>query len=79
MKTRTILTGQEWSEKLENCDYVFVMNADEMFKEDYAEFFEDAEAINNGTFYKVTKQDGKIILNYIFPHAGLIQKRLRIF
>ena len=65
MKEKTLMSAEQWSEKLEECDYVFVMITDQMFEQDYAEVFADVNTIDNGTFYKVVRNQGKVSLNYI--------------
>ena len=65
IKEKTILSVSDWQKRLEECEYVFLMNVDEAFCNDYAELFIAPETMKNGTFYQVTKENGHIMLDYI--------------
>lgn len=65
MIEKILMTEEEWEKKLENCHYVFIMNSDEMFRQDYAGLFVDEEEIENGAFYRVIKKDNSIKLDYV--------------
>lgn len=59
------VSESEWSELLQDCDYVFIRHPYELFKEDYKGLFEDPVTVDDGTFYRVVKQDGAVLLHYI--------------
>lgn len=64
-KEKTILTASEWEERLRQCDYVFIMNADAAFRNDYAELFVEPDTIKGGTFYQILQGENGIKLDYI--------------
>lgn len=64
-KKKTILTASKWEERLKQCDYVFIMNADDAFVNDYAELFIDPETIKGGTFYQILQNENGVKLDYI--------------
>ncbi len=65
MKEKTLLSTDEWAERLQVCDYVFVLHADEAFRSDYAGLFEEPETIKMGAFYQVNKADSEVKLHHI--------------
>lgn len=65
MNDKSFLSAEKWAERLSECQYVFIMNADEMFRKDYAELFEQPETISTGTFYQVLSNGTDVRLHYI--------------
>lgn len=64
-KNKTLLSVEEWERRLQSCQYVFILNADEAFKMDYAGIFEEPNTISNGTIYEVQENDDSIMLHFI--------------
>ena len=71
-KEKTILTVSEWEERLRQCDYVFIMNADAAFRNDYAELFVEPDTIKGGTFYQIFQGENGVKLDYIGEVGTLV-------
>lgn len=65
MIDKIIMSVKELSNRLKTCDYMFIMNTDELFRRDYGELFEENENIRNGAFYKIIKGSSNIKLRYM--------------
>lgn len=63
--TAVVMSQQKWVEQLDECEYVVVFHADELFKESYAEVFGNSENIQDGSVYRVEKDNGEINLAMI--------------
>lgn len=60
----SVLSVGEWEEELQDCQYVVVFHADELFKQSYGEVFEETE-IEDGSVYRVINDSGDITLSKI--------------
>ncbi len=61
----TILSSETWKERLEQYQYVFLMHPNEVFQESYGDLFGASDTIDDGTFYQVRMNSGKLSLHYI--------------
>lgn len=59
------ITAEEWSNKLENYEFVVFFHLNDVFQEVYGTLFEQPETIGDGTVYKVIRGEDGIKLNYI--------------
>lgn len=64
-KDIVIVSEETLEEKLQNSQYVFILHPADVFRESYEDLFEEPDTIDDGTFYKVQKSDGKLALSYI--------------
>ena len=60
-----ILSVEAWKKELQDCQYVVVFHADELFRKSYAEVFGKMEAIDDGSIYQVIHEEGDISLQMI--------------
>ena len=60
----SVLSVGEWEEELQDCQYVVVFHADELFQQSYEEVFEETE-IEDGSVYRVINDSGDITLSKI--------------
>lgn len=60
----SVLSVGEWEEELQDCQYVVVFHADELFRQSYEEVFEETE-IEDGSVYRVINDSGDITLSKI--------------
>ena len=56
-----ILSVEEWQEELQDCQYVVVFHADELFRQSYQEVFGETE-IEDGSVYRISNSSGGITL-----------------
>ena len=59
-----VLSVEDWKKELYSCQYVVVFHADELFRESYAEVFEENK-IEDGSVYCVLNENGDINLEKI--------------
>lgn len=64
-KDIVIVSEETLEEKLQHSQYVFILHPADVFRESYENLFEEPDTIDDGTFYKVQKLDGKLVLTYI--------------
>lgn len=60
----SLLSVEDWKERLAECQYVVIFHADEWFKQSYGELFEEGD-IEDGSIYQVQKAQGDIELELI--------------
>ncbi len=60
-----VLAADEWKKHLQDCQYVVVFHADELFIKSYAELFEEPEAIKDGSIYQVICNEDDLLLRLI--------------
>ena len=60
-----IKTMDEWEKELQEYEYVFLHRPGEVFAESYGSLFEKPETIDEKTYYRVEKKEGKIKLCYL--------------
>lgn len=60
-----IVAVEEWKVYLSDCQYLFVLHADDFFIESYKAVFDDPKTIQNGSIYRVNDIEGEISLAYI--------------
>lgn len=60
----SVLPAEDWEEELQNCQYVVVFHADELFKQSYGEVFKETE-IEDGSVYRVINESGDVTLSKI--------------
>lgn len=60
-----IVPLEEWRNYLSGCDYLFILHADEFFKESYQVLFLEPETIEDGSIYRVMKESNNISLMYV--------------
>ena len=48
-----VVPAEEWREKLKDYDYVMILTADDVFREDYAALFRNPEEIEDRTIFAV--------------------------
>lgn len=61
----TVLTAEEWGNRLEDYEYVVLFSINDVFMEGYGELFTEPETIDDGTVYRVEKEGEAIRLSYI--------------
>ena len=59
-----ILLVKDWKKRLQNCEYVVVFHADELFRQSYGEVFGETE-IEDGSVYRVLSDNGDVTLSKI--------------
>lgn len=64
-KDSELVTVEKWKAYLSNCQYLFVLHADDFFIESYKTVFIDPQTIQNGSIYRVDKIEGEVRLAYI--------------
>lgn len=60
-----VLSKELWEAQLQECEYVVVFHADELFIQSYKEVFEEPESIGDGSIYQVVKKDNTVSLQLI--------------
>lgn len=63
--TERFLSCDTWMEQLKGVQYVFLFHTGEVFKESYAELFEDSSTIEDGAFYRVNREGNGASLELI--------------
>lgn len=54
-----------WEKELKSYQYVFLLNTDERFREEYEKLFEEPDKILDASFYQVKADGNDILLRYI--------------
>ncbi len=54
-----------WKEELREYQYVFLLNTDDTFKQEYKEIFKESDKIIDASFYRVITDNNDVALQYI--------------
>ena len=63
-KTSEVVTVEEWKEYLSECQYLFVLHADDFFVESYSSIFDEPETIRDGSIYYINNVE-EVRLTYV--------------